>query len=81
GTYAAGEVEMAAIREVLAHNGGKFPSRDDVRRAIARTAHLETAIGPVTFNVAGDIRNPYVSYFTYEGPTKVTFVKQFAFHT
>lgn len=81
GAYAAAQVEIAAIRSVLERNADAFPTRDEVRAAVARTHDLTTALGSITFTEHGDTRNPYVSYYTYDKNGLKTFVKQFPYRS
>jgi branched-chain amino acid transport system substrate-binding protein len=81
GSYAAGQVEVAAIREALETNDTHRPTREQVRANIAATHDMPSAIGSITFNRVGDIRDPYVSYYTFNETSKKMFLKQFVYHT
>jgi len=64
--YAAAQVALEAIREELKADGGKLPTRAEVRARIAQT-ELVTPIGPVAFDKAGDLRHPTISLYRVQG--------------
>jgi len=74
GAYAAARVALAAIRRAAATDRSG-PGRATVLDAVARTAGLDTPIGLVAFDAAGDLREPIVSLYRVHGG-KVEFVDQ-----
>jgi branched-chain amino acid transport system substrate-binding protein len=60
-SYAAAEVAIDAIRNLMEHNGGVAPSREQVLRAISASSTPNTPLGPISFNKLGDVTTPVVS--------------------
>ena len=56
--YAAANVLIAAIEKAIKDDGGKMPSRSDVLKNVAATHDLDTPIGKVGFDAAGDTTSP-----------------------
>ncbi len=67
--YAGAKIALEAIRERLAAAPGAFPSREDVRAAIAATHGVVTPLGTVRFDENGDIRRPVMSMYRITGGT------------
>ena len=64
------------------HQGnGQIPTRAQVAAAIADTRELQTVTGSITFNSDGNIRNPYVSYYSFDANGKSMFLNQFVLQT
>lgn len=59
--YAAAQIEIAAIEQAIKDDGGKMPSRLDVLRNVASTSSLNTVIGSVGFDQAGDTTTPVLT--------------------
>lgn len=76
GAYASLQVEIAALRTTLTESRGAFPSRAAVRAAIERTHHLQTSVGETSFDVNGDIRKPYISFYGYGKDGRPHYVTQ-----
>ncbi len=64
---AAAAVVLAAIRQAIAANGNKLPSRAQVLQNVAATHGLDTPIGPVGFDKNGDTTNPALSLYEISG--------------
>lgn len=56
--YAATQVLIAAIEKAIKDDAGKMPTRADVLKNVAATSGLETPIGKIGFDAAGDTTNP-----------------------
>ncbi|MHB8140409.1 MAG: branched-chain amino acid ABC transporter substrate-binding protein [Vulcanimicrobiaceae bacterium] len=78
--YAAAQVAIAAIASALKRDGGAFPTRTAVLRYVAATKDLATPIGPITFDAAGDMKNPVLSLYTFKN-AKPVFIKLFKLKT
>ncbi len=79
GGYAAAAVVVAAVRRELAAHADRLPSRDDVVRAIAATRDLPTPLGPVGFDLQGDLLAPIISLYRVERGA-ATFIGQRTVH-
>lgn len=75
--YAAAQVIIAAVVKSIKENGNKMPTRAQVLKNIAATPNLQTPIGPVSFDKAGDLTNPILSLWTIKGG-KAVFSSQIA---
>ncbi len=64
--YAAAQVAIAAIERAIAAGGGAMPARARVLAQVAATDNLQTPIGPVSFDAAGDIQNPVISLYGFK---------------
>lgn len=64
--YAAAQVAIAAIERAIAAGRGAVPTRAQVLAQVAATDNLQTPIGPVSFDAAGDIRNPVISLYGFK---------------
>jgi branched-chain amino acid transport system substrate-binding protein len=70
--YAAAKIEIAAIEKAIKDNGGKLPTRADIRKNVAATSGFESPIGKVTFDAAGDTTSPILSLLKVESGKRVT---------
>jgi branched-chain amino acid transport system substrate-binding protein len=70
--YSAAKIEIAAIEKAIKDNGGKLPTRADVRKNVAATSGFESPIGKVSFDPAGDTTAPILSLVKVEGGKRVT---------
>ncbi|HEY5257157.1 MAG TPA: branched-chain amino acid ABC transporter substrate-binding protein, partial [Candidatus Baltobacteraceae bacterium] len=62
--YAATQVAIAAI-SAAARSAGGFPSRASVLAGVS-SIDIQTPIGPVAFDAAGDVRNPIISLYRFQ---------------
>lgn len=67
--YAAAQVAIAAIERAIVAEGGAVPTRAQVLAQVAATHNLQTPIGPVSFDAAGDIQNPVISLYGFKNGT------------
>ncbi|MDQ2858170.1 MAG: branched-chain amino acid ABC transporter substrate-binding protein [Candidatus Eremiobacteraeota bacterium] len=65
--YAAAAAEVAAIEKAIVEGGNKLPTRADVLRHVAATKNLDTPIGKVGFDAAGDTTHPALSMYKITG--------------
>lgn len=72
--YVATQVAIDAIAAAAMANKGAIPSRASVVKGIAAT-DLQSAIGRVRFDAAGDIRNPVISLYGFKNG-QPAFIKQ-----
>lgn len=72
--YAAAQIEIAAIETAIKADGGKMPTREEVRANVASTKNFATPIGTAGFDDNGDTTNPSLSFFKVAGG-KAVFVK------
>jgi branched-chain amino acid transport system substrate-binding protein len=70
--YTAAKIEIAAIEKAIKDNGGKMPTRADVRKNVAATSDFNSPIGKVSFDAAGDTTTPILSLLKVEGGKRVT---------
>lgn len=70
--YTAAKIEIAAIEKAIKDNGGKMPTRADVRKNVASTNGFESPIGKVSFDSAGDTTAPILSLLKVESGKRVT---------
>jgi branched-chain amino acid transport system substrate-binding protein len=59
--YTAAKIEIAAIEKAIKDNGGKMPTRADVRKNIASTSNFDSPIGKVGFDANGDTTSPVLT--------------------
>jgi branched-chain amino acid transport system substrate-binding protein len=74
GTYTmsafdATNIIIAGIRRAIKANGGKVPSRDQVRAEVAKTKDFKGVLGVHTFDAAGDTSVKIVSVFSVKQVT------------
>jgi branched-chain amino acid transport system substrate-binding protein len=72
--YVATQVAIAAIAMAKTTNKGALPDRASVVKNVAAT-DLQSAIGRVRFDAAGDIRNPVISLYGFKNG-QPSFIKQ-----
>ena len=77
GAYTAGEIAMTAIRAALSEDASHPPTRAALRKLIAHTTDLSTALGSVTFDQNGDLVHPYVAYYRFDAAGKLQLIRQF----
>jgi branched-chain amino acid transport system substrate-binding protein len=70
--YTAAKIEIAAIEKAIKDNGGKMPTRADVRKNVASTRDFDSPIGKVGFDNAGDSTAPILSLLKVQGGQRVT---------
>ena len=70
--YTAAKIEIAAIEKAIADNGGKMPTRADVRKYVAATKNFDSPIGKIGFDANGDTTAPILSLFHIENGKRVT---------
>jgi branched-chain amino acid transport system substrate-binding protein len=70
--YTAAKIEIAAIEKAIKDNGGKLPTRTDVRKNVAATSAFESPIGKVSFDASGDTTTPILSLLKVESGKRVT---------
>jgi branched-chain amino acid transport system substrate-binding protein len=75
--YAAAEVAVAAIRRELAAHPDHVPTRSALAHDLAAAPPYPSAVGPVAFDAAGDLRAPVVSLYRVSGGRTV-FIAQVA---
>jgi branched-chain amino acid transport system substrate-binding protein len=73
--YAAAQVAIAAISKAIEANAGKLPTRAQVLAQVAATNQLPTPIGKITFDAAGDVKDPVLSLYTIKNGAPV-FISQ-----
>jgi branched-chain amino acid transport system substrate-binding protein len=61
--YVAANIEIAAIEEAIAADGGKMPSRADVLKFVVATTNFPSPIGAVGFDKNGDTTSPILSIY------------------
>jgi branched-chain amino acid transport system substrate-binding protein len=65
--YSAAEIIMAAVLKGVKENGGKLPTRLEVRQNVAATRNFETPIGRIGFDANGDTTAPILSLYEIKG--------------
>ncbi len=77
--YDCAKILIDGIGRAIDANGGKMPTREQVRKAVSETKNLKLATGTYTFDPNGDPTSPTMAIFKTDGsPLKWTFVKQFS---
>lgn len=61
--YDCAQILIAAIDRAIVDNGGKFPTREQVLRAVAATKEYKGITGTYSFDANGDPINPAVSIY------------------
>jgi branched-chain amino acid transport system substrate-binding protein len=74
--YAATQILVAAIVKASKADGGKVPSRAEVRKYVAATKRLATPLGKIGFDEFGDSTGPIESVYQIKNG-KPMFVKMF----
>jgi branched-chain amino acid transport system substrate-binding protein len=73
--YAGAQVIIAAVLKGVKDNGGKVPTRLEVRQNVAATKNLDTPIGKIGFDSNGDTTAPILSLYRIASG-KAQFVEQ-----
>lgn len=74
-SFAAAQIAVDAIRKLMETNGAVPPTREQVVDAIAKSTTPNTPLGPISFDAAGDVTTPVVSFWTVKGG-KYVFLSQ-----
>ena len=74
--FAATEILIAAIEKAIKDDGGKMPTRADVRKNVAATHDFPTPIGMIGFDAAGDTTAPALTLKRLVAGGKVETVAQ-----
>jgi branched-chain amino acid transport system substrate-binding protein len=69
--YTAAKIEIAAIEKAINDNGGKLPTRADVRKYVAATTRFDSPIGKIGFDANGDTTAPILSLYKVDGGKRV----------
>jgi branched-chain amino acid transport system substrate-binding protein len=76
--YDCAKILIDAIGRAIDANGGKMPTRDQVRKAVSETKNFKGTTGTYTFDQNGDPTSPTMAIFQTKGsPLDWAFVKQF----
>ncbi len=70
--YTAAKIEIAAIENAIARNGGRMPTRAAVLANVAATADFDSPIGKVGFDPNGDTTAAVVSLSEVKNGKRVT---------
>ena len=70
--YTAAKIEIAAIEKAIADDGGKMPTREDVRKYVAATKDFDSPIGKIGFDADGDTTAPILTLYKVTGGKFVT---------
>jgi branched-chain amino acid transport system substrate-binding protein len=62
--YDCARILIDAIGRAIRANGGKIPTREQVRAAVAATANFRGLTGTYSFDAYGDVANPSFSFYT-----------------
>lgn len=62
--YDCARILIDAIDRAIQANGGKIPTREQVREAVAATTNFKGITGTYSFDANGDVENPGFSFFT-----------------
>ncbi|GAC1659580.1 MAG: branched-chain amino acid ABC transporter substrate-binding protein [Candidatus Elarobacter sp.] len=73
--YAGAQVIIAAVLKGVKDDGGKIPTRLEVRQNVAATQNLDTPIGKIGFDKNGDTTAPILSFYAIKNG-KGQFVNQ-----
>jgi branched-chain amino acid transport system substrate-binding protein len=61
--YAAAQIIIAAVLKGVKDDGGKLPTRLEVRQNVAATQNFDTPIGRIGFDKNGDTTAPILSFY------------------
>jgi branched-chain amino acid transport system substrate-binding protein len=75
GAYTAARIVIAAIAKALRAHPDRLPTREEVLRNVAATRDFDSPMGRVTFDRAGDVKSPILSFYAVRSG-KVEFVDQ-----
>jgi branched-chain amino acid transport system substrate-binding protein len=73
--YSAAQIIIAAVLKGIKENGGKLPTRLEVRQNVAATQNFETPIGKIGFDRNGDTTAPILSFYAIKNG-KAQFINQ-----
>jgi branched-chain amino acid transport system substrate-binding protein len=62
--YTGAQIIIAAVLKGVKENGGKLPTRLEVRQNVASTQNFDTPIGKLGFDKNGDTTAPILSFYT-----------------
>lgn len=62
--YDCARILIDAIDRAIRANGGKIPTREQVREAMATTSNFRGLTGTYSFDASGDVVNPSLSFYT-----------------
>ncbi|HZO94919.1 MAG TPA: branched-chain amino acid ABC transporter substrate-binding protein [Candidatus Baltobacteraceae bacterium] len=72
-SYTAAKIEIAAIEKAIAANGGKMPTRADVRNEVAATKGFASPIGTIGFDADGDTTAPILTLKKVQDGKPITY--------
>ena len=76
--YDCAKILIDAIGRAIDANGGKMPTREQVRKAVSETKDFKGTTGTYTFDKNGDPTKPTMAIFQTKGsPLDWEFIKQF----
>ncbi len=64
--YDCANILIDAVRRAIRANGGKIPTRQQVREAVADTANFKGITGTYSFDPNGDVADPGFSFYTIQ---------------
>jgi branched-chain amino acid transport system substrate-binding protein len=73
--FSAAQIIVAAVLKGIKENGGKLPTRLEVRQNVAATQNFDTPIGKIGFDRNGDTTAPILSFYTIKNG-KPQFINQ-----
>ena len=76
GSYAATQVIIAALRNVLETAAYETLIRERIRQTVQRTKMFSTAMGKVSFNANGDIHDSFVGLYRFDENLNVELIDQ-----
>lgn len=62
--YDCAQIVIDSIDRAIRANGGKIPTREEVRQEIASTSNFRGITGTYSFDANGDVVNPSFSFYT-----------------
>jgi branched-chain amino acid transport system substrate-binding protein len=74
--YAATQIEAAAIGNAIDANNGNVPTREQVAAEVAKTSNVATALGAVSFDPNGDIKQQIMTEYQSKGVTTPDFLDE-----
>jgi branched-chain amino acid transport system substrate-binding protein len=73
--YSAAQIIIAAVLKGIKENGGKLPTRLEVRQNVAATQNFDSPIGKIGFDKNGDTTAPILSFYSIQNG-KAQFINQ-----
>ena len=64
--YDCASILIDAVGRAIRANGGKVPTREQVREAVAETSNFKGITGTYSFDANGDVVNPGFSFYTVQ---------------